>query len=146
MSQTVATSFPIEELARAVAAQIAAVHGKEVPVVTTQGPTPPLDAPGPTDTSIGGEVTIEIQYSTTLYALRFNPPTTSFNAWLFRVTMQELGSPPSPAETIVLFELVDKTNWKVTVQTPGVININDTLKINKFEISIFDGTVPDPPK
>lgn len=138
-----ATPFPIEELAKAVAGQIAARGGPQ-PTIAVRQPAPTTPA-GVTATgaataaAITGEIIIDIKYAATVYGLVVKAPAPDFNAWLFKLTTQT--SPEDAPVEIALFEFVDGANWEVVVNVPP-ISITDTLSIERVSVSLLDGTVP----
>ena len=149
MTEGPAFPFPIEELARAVAANIAALGGPQ-PIVTVRRPQAPApdDGAAAAATDTGADVTIEIKYqSTTLgsmtYGLVVKTPTKQFTAWLFLLTFQKGSETPVD---LARFEFTSKAEWHVTVRTPFEFAIPNTpVTFKKLEIDVYQRPIPDPP-
>lgn len=140
MNNSPAASFPVEELARAIAAQIAAAGGPQPTVTVTRSPAAAA-APAVESTDIKGNVTIAIKYDGVTYSLTFKTPSADFKAWYFDLKYQK--GEDTPVD-LAMFEFVDASNWAVTVKTPGTINLpfgDATLFVSA---TVSSGTVPTP--
>jgi hypothetical protein len=127
--------FPVEEIAKAVAAQIAA-RGAGTPVVRVREPLRRAEAPG-LPGAISGEVTIEIAYNTTTYELTFHAPTTADPYWLFRLSMTS----GTTEEELAVFKFKDGDNWKVGITYPFTTAITSTLSIGPVSGNLQNGTI-----
>ena len=142
MSQPTIPPFPVEELAKAVVAQITA-HGGPPPTVTVTRPQEPAtkDADSSGDVAgspVSGLIVIEIVYNGSTYTLYVQSPTDTLAAWLFQLTYQAKGADKITA--LALYEYAPDGSWRVGVETPSFSR--GKLTIERISVELKSGSPP----